>query len=95
MNGFGLHIIPMVGSIFLSWLGLRSLGVERGAPLAAPGWPSGCTLPEVEHALDHWQYQFLSWRVGALALILDGQVVSRVRGTSCTASVWAWCPAHR
>ena len=31
----------------------------------------------VLHALDHWQYQFLSWRVGALALILDGQAVSR------------------
>ena len=48
MNGFGLHVIPMVGLILLSWLGLRSLGMERGAPLAAPGWPSGCTLPEVE-----------------------------------------------
>ena len=48
MNGFGLHVIPMVGLILLSWLGLRSLGMERGAPPAAPGWPSGCTLPEVE-----------------------------------------------
>ena len=48
MNGFGLHVIPMVGLILLSWLGLRSLGMERGAPPAAPGWPSGCTFPEVE-----------------------------------------------
>ena len=48
MNGFGLHVIPMVDLILLSWLGLRSLGMERGAPVAAPGWPSGCTLPEVE-----------------------------------------------
>ena len=48
MNGFGLHVIPMVGLILLSWLGLLSLGMERGAPPAAPGWPSGCTFPEVE-----------------------------------------------
>ena len=48
MNGFGLHVIPVVGLILLSWLGLRSLGMERGAPPAAPGWPSGCTFPEVE-----------------------------------------------
>ena len=48
MNGFGLHVIPLVGLILLSWLGLRSLGMERGAPLAAPEWPSGCTFPEVE-----------------------------------------------
>ena len=48
MNGFGLHVIPMVGFILLSWLGLRSLGMERGAPPAAPGWPSGCTFPKVE-----------------------------------------------
>ena len=48
MNGFGLHVIPMVGLILLSWLGLRSLGMERGAPPAAPGWPSGCAFPEVE-----------------------------------------------
>ena len=48
MNGFGLHVIPMVGLILLSWLGLRSHGMERGAPPAAPGWPSGCTFPEVE-----------------------------------------------
>ena len=44
MNGFGLHVIPMVGLILLSWLGLRSLGMVRGAPPAAPGWPSGCTF---------------------------------------------------
>ena len=37
MNGFGLHVIPMVGLILLSWLGLRSLGMERGTPPAAPG----------------------------------------------------------
>ena len=30
------------------------------------------------HALDHWQCQFPSWRVGALASIQGGQVVSRV-----------------
>ena len=30
MNGFGLHVIPMVGLILLSWLGLRSLGMEKG-----------------------------------------------------------------
>ena len=29
------------------------------------------------HALDHWQCQFLSWCVGALATIQDGQVVSQ------------------
>ena len=60
MNGFGLHVIPVVGLILLSWLGLRSLGMERGAPPAAPGWPSGCTFPEVElpggrsQATHHW-----------------------------------------
>ena len=48
MNGFGPHVNPMVGLILLSWLGLRSLGMVRGAPPAAPGWPSGCTFPEVE-----------------------------------------------
>ena len=37
MNGFGLHVIPMVGLILLSWLGLRSLGMVRGAPPAADG----------------------------------------------------------
>ena len=31
----------------------------------------------VLHALDHWQCQFLSWCVGALVLIQNGQVVSR------------------
>ena len=48
MNGFGLHVIPMVGLVLLSWLGQRSLDMERRALLAAPGWPSGCTFPEVE-----------------------------------------------
>ena len=28
------------------------------------------------HVLDHWRCQFLLWRVGALALIQGGQVVS-------------------
>ena len=31
----------------------------------------------VLHALDHRQYQFLSWHVGALALALDGQAAAR------------------
>ena len=47
MNGFGLHVIPMVGLILLSWLGLRSLGMERGTPPAAPGWPSECAFPRL------------------------------------------------
>ena len=29
------------------------------------------------HALDHWQDRFLSWRVGALAPVQGGQVVSQ------------------
>ena len=44
MNGFGLHVIPMVGLILLSWLGLLSLGMERGAPPAAARLALGMPL---------------------------------------------------
>ena len=61
--------------LFEPHLNSRTVPAWLSAQIPAGDQWQQCLL--VLHALDHWQYQFLSWRVGALALILDGQVMSR------------------